>query len=583
MKIRRLIIERFRGIKSLDWTLPMDQRLITIIGPGDTGKSTILDAIHYLLGGRWNIPFADTDFFGVDVSEPIVIKAVLSDLPNESMRDSGFGLSLSGLDGSGGLHQDPEDGLESCLIVKLTVDETLEPLWTVERVDGDSQHLSWAQRSPLSTFSVDDRTDAQLRWTRTSALGRMSARDGGEREALATASRAAQDALAGHESAPLAAIALRVQEHVNEIGGGRFCGIRPGLDTSRSSLGANLALYEGVVPLTGYGLGSRRLASLAVQQLAAGDRAVAVVDELESGLEPHRAVRLLRYLDSDDYSQVVVTTHAPIIVEQAPLESLAVVQNHEGTVVVTSLAEASEPVQRLRRGRPSSLLARRVVAAEGKTEEGMVLAMLDTWDKGRSDGGLSTSAGEGVAVQDCGGGAEALLRAAAMAEFGQEVVAILDNDARDVDRHVTAAEALGVDVVRWDLGNNTERQVCADLDADGLSKLLQLGVEVRNAPDTVLADLNAGDSTPPVSSLAVGDWISGGMSIEEARERVVRATVNRKWFKEVDAGRALGAWLLNHRESLALAQVFERLDHLKDFIYRNAQSEVALTAGEADG
>ena len=46
-------------------------------------------------------------------------------------------------------------------------------------------------------------------------------------------------------------------------------------------MGAAPALYEDAIPLTSYGLGSRPLASLAVQQLAAGLRWVAVVDELD--------------------------------------------------------------------------------------------------------------------------------------------------------------------------------------------------------------------------------------------------------------------------------------------------------------
>ena len=57
--------------------------------------------------------------------------------------------------------------------------------------------------------------------------------------------------------------------------------MRPGLDPSRSSMGAAPALYEDAIPLTSYGLGSRPLASLAVQQLAAGLRWVAVVDQLD--------------------------------------------------------------------------------------------------------------------------------------------------------------------------------------------------------------------------------------------------------------------------------------------------------------
>jgi len=75
-----------------------------------------------------------------------------------------------------------------------------------------------------------------------------------------------------HENSSLSELAVKVQERANKIGGGRFCDVRPGLDTSRSSMGAALALYEDAIPLTSYGLGSRRLASLA----AATGRGLAV-------------------------------------------------------------------------------------------------------------------------------------------------------------------------------------------------------------------------------------------------------------------------------------------------------------------
>lgn len=78
MIIRQLSVENFRGIKMLSWTLPVGQRLITLIGPGDSGKSTIIEAIHLLLGDRWSVSFSDVDFYGVDPSEPIRIEAVLT-------------------------------------------------------------------------------------------------------------------------------------------------------------------------------------------------------------------------------------------------------------------------------------------------------------------------------------------------------------------------------------------------------------------------------------------------------------------------------------------------------------------------
>ncbi|GAA1821051.1 AAA family ATPase [Agromyces neolithicus] len=59
MKIQRLQIDNFRGIKALDWKLPVAEQLISLVGAGDSGKSIILEAIHFLHGDRWNITFSE--------------------------------------------------------------------------------------------------------------------------------------------------------------------------------------------------------------------------------------------------------------------------------------------------------------------------------------------------------------------------------------------------------------------------------------------------------------------------------------------------------------------------------------------
>lgn len=583
MRVRRLWIENFRGIQHLDWVLPTDQRLIALVGPGDSGKSTILDAIHYLLGDRWSIPFADTDFFGVNVDDPIRIKALLIDVPVSLRKDTAFGLWLSGVDEDGEPQQDPEDGSEPALMVQLAVDADLEPRWSVVRVDGSEQYLTSSQRRAFSTFKVDDRTDAQLRWSRNSPLGRMSSEDGGERDALAAASRAAREALVDHENSSLADLAAKVQDRTNKIGGGSFADIKPGLDTSRSAMGAALALYEDVIPLTSFGLGSRRLTSLAVQQLAAGARSVTVVDELESGLEPHRAVRLLNYLLSDEgYSQVLVTTHSPVIVEQAQVENLATVQSQAGVVTVTSLGGASEPMLRLRRQRPSSLLARRVIVAEGKTEYGLLLECIEAWDAQRADVGLSTSAGEGLAIQDGSGGSEVAPRAEALSALGFVVAGFLDNDDRSVDAAVLAAEAAGVQMIRWDHGFKTETQICSQLTAKGLTSFLKLGVQQRSSEDTVRQDLDSVDPAKPVSSLDVEDWVILDFTLEEARDRIAAAAVTRKWFKEVDGGRVVGRWIVKNYERSQLAATVAHLEEVRAFVYPGPAEPPAEAGDEHD-
>ena len=96
------------------------------------------------------------------------------------------------------------------------------------------------------------------------------------------------------------------------IGTTEFRDLRPGLDMSLTNTQGNLALFDGDIPLTNFGLGTRRLTGAATQQLANQGTTTLLVDEVEHGLEPHRLVHLLRHLrTSDAFSQVFVTTHSP--------------------------------------------------------------------------------------------------------------------------------------------------------------------------------------------------------------------------------------------------------------------------------
>lgn len=570
MKIRRLKVHNFRGIKALDWILPIDQRLICLIGPGDSGKSSIIDAIHLLLGDRWNPAVADTEFHNSDVGEPIVIRAAITHLPNHLLKETAFGLWLSGIDANGEVSQDPTDGLEPCLFVQLKIDDSLEPVWTVERLNGDSKVLSSSARREFATFKVDDRVDVHLRWTRNSALGRMSSGEGGTKNAMAMAGRAAREALAELEDDDLDKVTAEVQKRVNLVGGGRFEDLHPGLDTSISSAGGNLALYEGLVPLTGFGLGSKRLAGIAVQQLAAGQRSTLLIDEIEHGLEPHRLVRLLQHLLSDEnYSQVFITTHSAVAVEQATTESLAVVRNDNGTMSVHALASDKKDLAlRLRRSRPSSFLAKRIIVTEGKTEHGLLMTLIDAWDKDRLVGGLSIAAGEGVVVQDGEGGSEVGPRAHALCKLGYEVMILVDNDDRAVDKSITEAAAGGVLVARWEPELSTEGQIASHLEQEGLDRILQLGVELRNDESTVLLDLHKHGLPTALVTLDVVDWLAGGVAdITQVREIVALAMNKSKWFKDVDSGRRLGAWLLENEILFQGTHLDRIFDQLKEFIF----------------
>ena len=77
-RIRQINIRNFRSIRNLNWS--PTQGLNCIVGPGDTGKTTILDAIDLCLGARRNVQFTDADFHALDLTQPIHIALSIGDL-----------------------------------------------------------------------------------------------------------------------------------------------------------------------------------------------------------------------------------------------------------------------------------------------------------------------------------------------------------------------------------------------------------------------------------------------------------------------------------------------------------------------
>jgi ribose 1,5-bisphosphokinase PhnN len=129
MKIRHIQIERFRGIRQMEWRV--GGNFVCLVGPGDSTKTTILDAIEFALSPRWNIPFDDSDFYDTDTSAPIVITVTVGDLPEEFKSDARYGYLARGWTANGDLHDEPAEDDEMVLSIQLRVDRSLEQSWTV--------------------------------------------------------------------------------------------------------------------------------------------------------------------------------------------------------------------------------------------------------------------------------------------------------------------------------------------------------------------------------------------------------------------------------------------------------------------
>ena len=96
MRIRHVKINNFRGIKNAELTFPQDQRLICLIGPGDSTKTTILKAIHYVLWPNWNLTVSSNDFYECNTENPIIIEVTFDEFPKEFKDIEKYGFYLRG-------------------------------------------------------------------------------------------------------------------------------------------------------------------------------------------------------------------------------------------------------------------------------------------------------------------------------------------------------------------------------------------------------------------------------------------------------------------------------------------------------
>jgi putative ATP-dependent endonuclease of OLD family len=195
MRIRKVIIKNFRGIKALDWSLPVEN-IFCLIGKGDSSKSTIIDAIRYAFYPSWSLSLNDSDFFQCITDDPIVIEVTIGELIEEFCSLKKYGQCLRGWDKANLILSDePDDHLEKVLTVRLTIEKDLEPKWrVVSDRDPEGVEFRSADRNKVSVGMIGTYTEKQLSWATGSALARLTDAEN-LNESLANASRTARNSL----------------------------------------------------------------------------------------------------------------------------------------------------------------------------------------------------------------------------------------------------------------------------------------------------------------------------------------------------------------------------------------------------
>lgn len=572
MMLRRLRIEHFRGIESANWVI--NQRLITLVGAGDSTKTTLLDAMGLVLSPNYSLQFTDADFFGLDLTKNIVIEAAITDLPDALVKESQLGKDRSGLMPDGTLVHDPVEEAEECLVVRLTVTPELEPTWEVVRPDSeDTRSISASQRRQLGFFRLGERADLHLRWARGSALSGLTDGSDGASPVILEAHREARTAVFNAQSSALHDAASKVQRSAGNFGAGKFDELRPGLEPSSATSAHSLMLHDGNVPLSSLGLGTRRLTSLSIQDQAMDDGSIIAIDEVEHGLEPHRLAQVLHHLKKRTEGgdlQVIMTTHSPVTVKTLSAVDLVVVRSDgAGTTTCRPVSEDLDNVQGTFRSAPDALLGRYVLVGEGATEVGFLRGLLRHWDAQRIVNEQPGAASLGVVLVNGGGGTQSAKRAQSFQQLGYPTCLLVDNDDRAIDTSVRQAMESGVSVHRWGPGNAIEDEIIQTLVAEGLQALIDLAIEIRGE-HSIRANVGASLNNGHLTGTDFVAWqAQASVNETEIRGAIAAAATARgkEWFKREDRGEELAQVVIEHWPDLESTLLKRVIVNLMNFAY----------------
>lgn len=547
--ILRLKIERYRAFQKFDWFPKAG--LNVILGGGDAGKSTILEAIALLLNPSNAALVSDNDYWRRHRKDGFFIGAVISLPPESSIATQSRPAFPWEWDGRQACKPQESDEGEPARPVG-------PPVYEVSVSGSEELDLTYAIHNPNDTTDIfsptlrreiglvrlggDDRNDRDLRLVQGSALDRLLS-DKALRSRL-TSTFSGVDV-----KAELQIDGQEAMKQLNETFGERALphdlglGLNAGQGQSISALiGLTAAIEDSRLPLSSWGSGTRRLASLAVAQACRTGCPITLVDEAERGLEPYRQRKLVSELAAGP-SQVVMTTHsAPALVAAEPATIWYLSQAHV-------IAELSSPRSvQLHKRDPEAFLSRLTLVGEGPTEIGFVEEVLrreiatDLLDLGVR---LCDGQGNTFTLE--------LLEEFTKAKLG--LAAFVDCEGDNTTRWGNLKSAMGDLLFQWPSGC-TEANVIAHVPDDKLEALLVDPEDIHTQPrlatlverlkvlepnvefpkhDFATINAVAGDRLRAlIIAAASGD--PGGAPEKEAKTWKKHG---KRWFKSLEGGREL--------------------------------------------
>lgn len=557
-KIHNLKIRNFRGIKEFDHTFN-DQNFICLIGRGDSGKSTILKAISYILSPSWNITFLDNDFHNGEINNNIIIEVTLKEIPDSFINEDKFGFQLRGIDQETGVvHDELQDNHQKALTIRLTVDKDLEPIWeVVNNRLGDSINIKSRDREKLNTFFISDYIDRHFSWnqgTLLSALFKKEAPEEGvtEKNIIINALRTAKNQIDVNPFSHFDSAIEKIKAISSELGI-EIDNVQTTLDFKDILIKDGKAyLHDGKIPFSLKGKGSRRLASISIQIALIENGGIILIDEIEQGLEPDRVQHLIRTLKGKNLGQIFITTHSrDVLVE---LEASNIFLKKPEAI---QLINFGEDIQGVIRSNPEAFFSDKIIVCEGATEIGVVRAV----NEYRIGQGKMSASTLGVRYAD-GRGNNQIDYAKAFKNAGYKVSLFCDSDVKIINDAKEELRALDICIIDTEEGNSLEDQIFRDLPWHSISSLIDYAVEEyseESINDSFLAKYRREFGEDPPE-----DW----RNTDTINVRKCLGIVSSKsgWYKRIDHGEIIGSIVCQSLVGIEGKRIKSEIEDLSNWI-----------------
>ena len=565
-QLHHLSVKHFRGL--VDFEQIFSKGITCIIGRGDSGKSTILDAISYVFCTSWSLHLNDSDFTGCDTSSPIIIEGTVIDVPPELVEK--FGKHIRGVGKDGRLIDDMESAeainAQSALTIQLKVGKDLEPAWSVVSYHGEEPSIiKAADRGKLNVFAVSDYTDRHFSLNKGNPLYSLYKQlsDGAisdDENKVLDVVREAKTAFDASINNKFNAVINKLKEEASSLGI-TLNDMKAMLDHKDIAISENkVSIHENGVPFRLKGKGSKRLLSLAIQLSLTNPSGVILIDEIEQGLEPDRAQHLVSVLSRHSDKQVIITTHSSNVIVEIPCESLYIMRSG-----AKSLLHVEGELQGSIRKNPEAFFAEKVLVCEGATEVGICRAI----NKWRQDSGKVSAACKGVRFAD-GEGRHLDEYVVGFRNLSFTTGLFCDSDDKVLNALKPTFVSQGITLIDCEDKKAIENQIFQDVSWDTIKELIPIAIQ------KVMDDEGKpqGIAEQSIFDSANAQLINKMDSMEHWYEKdspdlriaLGEAAKKNKWYKRQSYGEQLGVIILKHYDTLGNCKLKNEIDAISNWI-----------------